>query len=764
MSEPKTKRKRRSYSCGPCKLLKIKCDLQVPVCSSCVKFKRHDKCLMDPAHPPSREELTKIQERKKRTIIKKLRQSSGASASAPGSLPVFDPNVVGDKGNVFRRLAPLAPPLSLGRVPSSSIPPPIHSLPAPTNIAPPPPPPPANLTDASSAPPSASPAAPSLSLPAPTTGATPMPSAPPPPPPPHSEADASAPSAPSATTTIDMSITELKKVKRLLPRSWHLVEGLVALFYRACHPLVAQVMPPARVLGDLHRAYHKLTEMSPSLLDRPVSYLANVMQSVSLTDGDIRGLSLLLSMMSTGLMFAKLSSMPELSAISSHLFDAISFKPHGDIIDDWMSMSRQLYQRSVRYASLDDITFLIEWYLVVSTFCDHHLDIVKHYLEFNTVLMYGALNRDFIAAISDNEHIGDANSPVVNRINHYWIQLKLCEIDCSFFVDKGSLLQGAQYAHGNIPSFEFMERLYGGAGFPELPVDEVKTSLFVWGKYYSRKLEIRDLHEFIVSYLSLYADMAQFTQEAVASWPQDAAAQWTAAVRASSAYFLCVRWLTFVRLEQGYFPSLRFAIYTMAMVCQFNPVLRLMDEHPDFLAHSLPEANVHHFRWVYVLFIYSSVFLAVLASFRQRTGALSPSRVYDTVRAKFDRVWRQFHSLEALRSVPKYADCLEISQLWAQLGALASSRDLIAALQRALGADRSSRAVNYFFGSEHNLGAYVDTLWELMDDMCRATEPLTVVRGIVVNDDMLETYGSRLEGFQFDKDDVIEFIDAHSTT
>lgn len=68
------KRQRRSYSCGQCKALKIKCDLQVP-CLACLKFKRANKCLLDPPHPPSKQELDKIKQRKSRTIKRKQQQS-----------------------------------------------------------------------------------------------------------------------------------------------------------------------------------------------------------------------------------------------------------------------------------------------------------------------------------------------------------------------------------------------------------------------------------------------------------------------------------------------------------------------------------------------------------------------------------------------------------------------------------------------------------------------------------------------------------------
>ncbi|VVT56722.1 uncharacterized protein SAPINGB_P005233 [Magnusiomyces paraingens] len=42
--------KRRSYSCGPCKTHKTKCDQSVP-CSSCCRYRREDQCLKDPATP-----------------------------------------------------------------------------------------------------------------------------------------------------------------------------------------------------------------------------------------------------------------------------------------------------------------------------------------------------------------------------------------------------------------------------------------------------------------------------------------------------------------------------------------------------------------------------------------------------------------------------------------------------------------------------------------------------------------------------------------
>ncbi len=51
-SRHKKRNARRTYSCGMCRRMKIKCDNKVP-CSSCIKHNRISQCLDDPANPPS---------------------------------------------------------------------------------------------------------------------------------------------------------------------------------------------------------------------------------------------------------------------------------------------------------------------------------------------------------------------------------------------------------------------------------------------------------------------------------------------------------------------------------------------------------------------------------------------------------------------------------------------------------------------------------------------------------------------------------------
>ena len=72
---PNQRRKRRSYSCGPCNKLKLKCDLQIP-CRSCERSRRADKCLEDPPQPPSEEELERIANRRRKKTQWKQRNSA----------------------------------------------------------------------------------------------------------------------------------------------------------------------------------------------------------------------------------------------------------------------------------------------------------------------------------------------------------------------------------------------------------------------------------------------------------------------------------------------------------------------------------------------------------------------------------------------------------------------------------------------------------------------------------------------------------------
>lgn len=83
-------RARRTYSCGPCKIYKMKCNLETP-CRSCVSTHREADCLAHPPNPPSEAELSKIEKRRlrysKRKSMKEL-ETVAAVAAVPPAKPV----------------------------------------------------------------------------------------------------------------------------------------------------------------------------------------------------------------------------------------------------------------------------------------------------------------------------------------------------------------------------------------------------------------------------------------------------------------------------------------------------------------------------------------------------------------------------------------------------------------------------------------------------------------------------------------------------
>lgn len=75
-----TTRNRRSYSCGPCQKLKVKCDLQTP-CGSCINVSKTAHCLKCPPKPPTVQEQILTQKRRARLGVRHTRGSPPTESS-----------------------------------------------------------------------------------------------------------------------------------------------------------------------------------------------------------------------------------------------------------------------------------------------------------------------------------------------------------------------------------------------------------------------------------------------------------------------------------------------------------------------------------------------------------------------------------------------------------------------------------------------------------------------------------------------------------
>ena len=144
------------------------------------------------------------------------------------------------------------------------------------------------------------------------------------------------------------------------------------------------------------------------------------------------------------------------------------------MIEDWIKISKFIKLKVLAYESLTDIIFLIDWYMILKNYYDYENMVVENYLEFNNLLNYLVLNNDFINTIEDpynevgrnsnEEEEEDAATTSVDEnevvypdtrqfkvLSKYWIQLRLIEIDYTFFQFKGSLLFANQLKGTVVP-------------------------------------------------------------------------------------------------------------------------------------------------------------------------------------------------------------------------------------------------------------------------------------------------------------------------
>ncbi|GEQ70043.1 hypothetical protein JCM33374_g3719 [Metschnikowia sp. JCM 33374] len=77
-------RTRRSYSCGPCKRYKTRCNLEAP-CQSCISAKREHECLLNPPNPPSEAEKSRIEKRRNKTSQRKRSGDTGKKTVSPSN-------------------------------------------------------------------------------------------------------------------------------------------------------------------------------------------------------------------------------------------------------------------------------------------------------------------------------------------------------------------------------------------------------------------------------------------------------------------------------------------------------------------------------------------------------------------------------------------------------------------------------------------------------------------------------------------------------
>ncbi|CAI5758505.1 unnamed protein product [Candida verbasci] len=329
--KPKPKRQRRSYSCGPCKILKIKCDLQIP-CTSCKKFKRTNRCLLQPPQPPNEQELNKIQERKKRSLGKKMKFSNDF-VQAYNNNSESIPSLITSLGETSRNLR-LAKEGESFTVNNEQANPnlesnnsiethPINFISFPSNI----------LKD---------------------QGPT--------------NHDLKAKHKLmnkdqdlieyllilDSQKEIDLTMVDVKRIKRLLPSNFQIFNKLYHFYINSIIHIYVDLQNYEEIIKQSKLIYEKLLSIDDE-------NTRNLSMNIKFNVVELRNLSLFFIILSNGLLFDN-----ELDG--SFLLEKSLYKPKEDIIEDWIKISKFLKLKLLSYENLTDLIYLIDWYLILKNY------------------------------------------------------------------------------------------------------------------------------------------------------------------------------------------------------------------------------------------------------------------------------------------------------------------------------------------------------------------------------------------------------------
>ncbi|RCK55510.1 hypothetical protein Cantr_04698 [Candida viswanathii] len=803
----KPKRQRRSYSCGPCKLLKIKCDLQIP-CTACKKFKRINRCLLQPPQPPSEQELNKIKERKKRSNIKKMRLSNDfvqtyntssdcipslASSIDATSLNLEKLNRLNDTNSQSHHHhhhdVPAASSSSSasshtnnnsnskgsGANPSQGI---THSM---IQIRPRQPrfqPEAASTTENYH----------SINfLTTPTLrGANQttvnfnddI----------HSGDIIASLTALDAQRFVDLTMVDIKRIKRLLPNDFAIFETLAKFYLNSINPILVDLQDYPEMMNHNKLTYHKLLAIDD---ENPKNLSLNVPFSLI----ELRHLSLFFLILANGFLF---DFRENTSGGSNFLLEKTLYKPKQDVINDWIKISKFIKVKVLSYESLTDVIFLMDWYLIAKNFFDYNDMMVESYLEFNNLLNYLVLNNEFISTIEDpHNDAGSSPAPdgkdespypeskVFKVLAKYWIQIRLIEIEFTFFQFKGSLLLSNQLKNTVVPHKKLLDLLY-----KQNELDSIsKSTLEVWGLYYRRSRNTTSIRGIIKDYLQLYSyihatlkNELKFLQTNLP--PPDSPVtllEVELLIKNQRILLLFIKWLSFIRIESNYFPSLRYTSYLTTIMNLFNHFNYLNSRSNNtILSVIMTTYSTCYMKHFYQCLAFQGLFLVLLknAIGNHTLFKIDLPKIYRAMLQQFQSTLNTFmtdkHIIKLNENVTSFGICADLTvelnkYIEEPKEPIDDLTDLIYDLKPGISDKNWDFLIDYFFGSRDNFARYIEKIWDLLqylkiedsdateEDIARLRH-IPITQKIELNDKLIDDSLGQFYGFEFDTDVVNDYV------
>ncbi|KAI5958340.1 hypothetical protein KGF57_002696 [Candida theae] len=808
----KPKRQRRSYSCGPCKMLKIKCDLQIP-CTSCKKFKRVNRCLLQPPQPPSQEELSKIKERKKRTMHKRLKTSNDivhAFHDDQNSIPsllssinsssklmdqhqrsFLDQSVQAQRGNNDNYASTLTRQSQYSNLqPETNNETPAHPI---THIT-------SNFDDQVQ---------------------------------PRLFTENQKPQGDLLNTLlyqdyqkiVELSMVDVKRIKRLLPSKFEAIERLYQLYINTINSVFLDTQDHDEIMRVGRLVYEKLV----SIDDENVR---NLSKSIEFNVVELRNLSLMFLILASGFLFENMENVS-----CNFLFDLRTIYK-ADLIEDWVKIAKFIKLRLLSYESLTDLIYLMDWYLIIKNLYTYDNQIIENYLEFNSLLNYLVLNNGFIELMEDtggettvndgtpqpqgDDETGRRSYPTSREfrvLGKYWIQLRMIDLEFTFFQYKGSMLVSNQLKNSIVPHKDVLESMYGPKG--ELANSSLtKHQVAVWSLYYTRSGQSTSIRRIVQDYLELYSnasfllkdDLAEVETKFCKTGEQTAVPQVTIQdvellLKNQQILLLFVRWLSFIRIESNYFPSLRYSSFLTTMM-NLNNHFNLLDKYykaensgENLVDYILRNFSLHFIKAFFQCLTYQSLFLiflkyALVRYSKRATFKIRLDEVYPHVLNSFQTTLSKFitspkikeyhtHIAQFVVNINFLIDANHIlneeTTEFERQGKDSTTQhkpllefqnlaDLLRQLKQEFDPGQWEFITDVYFGSRDNFFRYVEKEWDLFQFLLSSdatpgdgpgahlTKDMVITNRLRFNDEFVNFHKGKLMGLVFDNNDVREYM------
>ncbi|EDK43858.1 hypothetical protein LELG_02037 [Lodderomyces elongisporus NRRL YB-4239] len=789
----KPKRQRRSYSCGPCKLLKIKCDLQIP-CASCKKFKRVARCMMQPPQPPSQEELNKIKERKKRSLSKKLKTTGAGEAghlSDGGENAIASVLLSSDTNSTLdANQTKLKGTRSATLHGESSNPYGDHPI--------------SHITSQ------------------------------------YEELDKNTFSKlarqkfktlakgdvlnqlllQDSQKFVDLTMVDIKRIKRLLPKSFQVYERLSQLFTNTLHIISLDVQNFKEITLQSKIVYDKLL----SILDGDVR---NIGQTFKFNIVELRNLSLFFLILTNGYSF-------DYEKTSNFLLENRHIYNRVDLMEDWLNIAKFIKSKIMSFNSLTDIIYLMDWYLIIKNYYTFRDILIENYLEFNNLLNHVVLNNEFIAILEDtleDDQSSSGNLDVIDKANEsnnnefissekrkislqnkshefvilakYWAQIRLTEYEFPFFQYKGSMLVSSRFRNTLVPHKEMLDILYG----KDLELSASPLSRYyikIWSFYFNKKSNrSTDTQGIIRKYLLFYTQVLNLSLQELGDihkilLQQKMLGQTPRTIERNDLELLVmnqrllllfVQYLSFIRVESNYFPSLRYASFFTSMMNLFNHFTLLDDVSGGQLADILMiHMPLYYIRCFYQSLIYQSLFLVLMKYallHNSRIGNVSYkvnyAQQYATLLQSFQIISSKFtksHNIQyKYGDMPLYQKIVGIlTDLTNILNAEPNGGDtqqpglfefndfddVLDNIESSMSPINWDCLCNTYHGSKDNLYRYAEKVWDLFmylsNKVGEVSTEIYITPEIKFDDEFMKLSEGNFTGFIFNEDTVDQYM------